>query len=124
MEFKETPFGTEIIGLDKVLNKVGEIGLLQLKNEQLQQRLATVETVCSNRLETILLLHNCYRDACSEAESILSDLRKLEAERDWLKAVLVKISEWGCNGQCYDLVKTLCPCCIAKQALDVTSGKD
>lgn len=56
-----------------------------------------------------------------EMEKKLSDL---EAERDRLKAVLVKISEWGCNGQCYELVKTLCPCCIAKQALEVDGGKD
>ena len=53
--------------------------------ENIQQRLATAEAVSRNRLETILLLHDCYRDACSEAESILSDLRKLEAERDELQ---------------------------------------
>lgn len=54
------------------------------EHNELQQRLATVEAVSRNRLETILLLHDCYRDACSEADSILSDLRKLEAERDQL----------------------------------------
>jgi chromosome segregation ATPase len=50
--------------------------------EKLQQRLATVEAVSRNRLETILLIHGCYFDACFEAESILFDLSKAEAERD------------------------------------------
>ena len=50
--------------------------------EHLQQRLATAEAVSRNRLETILLIHGCYFDACSEADSILFDLSKAEAERD------------------------------------------
>lgn len=65
------------------------------------------------------------RDAAiKEIGRIGRELGACQAERDRLKAVLVKISEWGCNGQCYELVKTLCPCCIAKQALEVDGGKD
>ena len=52
--------------------------------ECVKEREATVEAISKNRLETILLLHGCYLDACSEADSILSDLGKLEAECDRL----------------------------------------
>ena len=60
---------------------------------------------------------------CQSCYELQQRLATAEAECDRLKAVLVKISEWGCNGQCYDLVKTLCPCCIAKQALEVDGGE-
>jgi len=64
------------------------MGLLSRLEEEIydyKQRLATVEAVSRNRLETILLIHGCYFDACFEAESILFDLSKAEAERDRLK---------------------------------------
>jgi hypothetical protein len=61
------------------------MGLLSRLEEEIydyKQRLVTVEAVSRNRLETILLIHGCYFDACSEAESILFDLSKAEDERD------------------------------------------
>lgn len=43
MKFKETPFGTEIIGLDKALNQVGREGLLGLEIERLHARIEELE---------------------------------------------------------------------------------
>jgi len=43
----------------------------------------------------------------------------LNKENYRLREVLEKIAEWGCNGQCIELIKTPCPCCIAKAALEV-----
>lgn len=57
-------------------------------------------------------------------DSVQQDLRKWASEIDTiyhenkqLKIALTRISAWGCNGQCIELIKTHCPCCIATQTL-------
>lgn len=42
---------------------------------------------------------------------------RYKKELDTFREVLRKISEWGCNGQCVELIKTKCPCCIATEFL-------
>lgn len=88
--------------------------------EAVVARCGDLQEECDRIKEENGNMDSMYQDRLLDMEA---KVNKAVSECDRLKAVLVKISEWGCNGQCYELVKTLCPCCIAKQALEV-DGRD
>jgi hypothetical protein len=57
-------------------------------------------------------------DLVTELHRVNSLCNGLRKERDEAINTLKRISEWGCNGQCVELVGTQCPCCMAASFLE------
>jgi hypothetical protein len=67
-----------------------------------------------NKLTAQAELIDSLQAALAESEARVA---RLLGEEKRLREALVKISEWGCNGQCVELCGTKCPCCLAEEAL-------
>ena len=68
LKFKETEFGTEIIGLDKELRQVGREGLLEMEIERLRARIVELEAE-NKRLRKA---HNAVIDLINSSQGVYS----------------------------------------------------
>jgi hypothetical protein len=60
--------------------------------------------------ELIAGLQESLKESEARVAGLLGEVKRL-------REALVKISAWGCNGQCVELCGTKCPCCMAQEAL-------